>query len=51
MVSTLAASEGAHEVWTDTIVQWNRLYESGVIATVFWVSRPIESETNIRQFF
>jgi len=36
---------------TDTMVQWIRLYESGVIASLFCVSRPIESETHDRHFF
>ena len=39
------------KVSTDTIVQWIRLYESGVIASVFGVSHPIESETHNGQFF
>ncbi len=39
------------KVSTDTNVQWIRLYESGVIAPVFGVSHPIESETHNRQFF
>jgi hypothetical protein len=37
------AAPTRHKVSTDTIVQWIRLYESGVIASVFCVSRPIES--------
>jgi hypothetical protein len=45
------AAPTRYKVCTDTIVQWIRLYESGVIASVFCVSHPIESEMNNRQFF
>jgi hypothetical protein len=47
----LVAPTDTKKVSTDTIVQWIRPYESGVIASVSCVSHPIESEMNNRQYF